>query len=59
MKRKKICSADAENICKGKSKTNACVSIEQYNKELEEAKRQIESGNFITQEELEKEIKQW
>ncbi len=35
------------------------ISIEQYNKELDEAEKQIESGCFITQEELEKEMKNW
>ena len=35
------------------------ISIEQYNKELDEAEKQIEAGNFITQEELEKEMKKW
>lgn len=34
-------------------------SIEQYNKELEMAEKQIESGNYIPQEELEKEMKKW
>jgi hypothetical protein len=35
------------------------ATIEQYNKELEEAEKQIEKGNFITQEELEKEMEKW
>jgi hypothetical protein len=35
------------------------VSIEQYNKELNEAEARIDKGEFITQEELEKEIKKW
>lgn len=35
------------------------ISIKQYNKELDEAEKQIETGNFITQEELEREMKQW
>lgn len=35
------------------------ISIEQYNKELEESEKQIEAGDFITQEELEKEMQQW
>ncbi len=35
------------------------ITIEQYNKELDEAEKQIESGSFITQEELEKEMKKW
>lgn len=35
------------------------VTIEQYNIELEEAERQIEAGDFVTQEELEKEMEKW
>lgn len=35
------------------------ITIEQYNKELDEAEKQIESGSFVTQEELEKEMKKW
>jgi hypothetical protein len=35
------------------------ISIEQYNKELDEANARIESGEFITQEDLEKEASQW
>lgn len=35
------------------------ITVEQYNKELEEADKQIESGNFITHEEMEKEMEKW
>ena len=35
------------------------ISVEQYNKELEAAEKEIESGNFITQEDLEKEMDKW
>jgi hypothetical protein len=35
------------------------ISIEQYNRELDEAEKQIEAGNFITQEDLEKEMETW
>lgn len=35
------------------------ISIEQYNQELEEAEKEIEEGNYITHEELEKEMKKW
>lgn len=34
-------------------------TLEEYNRELEEADRRIESGHFITQEDLEKEMKTW
>lgn len=32
------------------------ITVEQYNKELDEAEKQIEAGNFITHEEMEKEM---
>ena len=35
------------------------ISIEQYNKEIDEAEREIENGNYYTQEEVEKRAKEW
>ncbi len=35
------------------------VTIEQYNKELDEAEAEFEDGAFISQEEMLKQIKQW
>ena len=35
------------------------ITVEQYNKELEKAERQIDEGKFTTQEDLEEEVKQW
>ena len=35
------------------------TTIEQYNKELEAADRQIDKGWFVTQKELEKEMQKW
>lgn len=35
------------------------ISIEQYNKELEISEKEIESGNFYTQEQVQKRISQW
>lgn len=35
------------------------TSLEDYNRELDEANARIESGKFITQEDLEKEASQW
>jgi hypothetical protein len=35
------------------------ISVAQYNKELEEAEKRIESGQFITQESLREEAKEW
>ena len=35
------------------------ISIEQYNKELDDAELEIDRGDFITQEELKKQMKEW
>jgi hypothetical protein len=35
------------------------ITTEQYNRELDEANARIDSGKFITQEDLEKEAAQW
>jgi hypothetical protein len=35
------------------------ISIEDYNKEIDEALAQVKAGNYVTQEELEKEMEQW
>ena len=35
------------------------VSIEQYNRELDEAMQRIEKGDFTSLEELEKEMRSW
>jgi hypothetical protein len=35
------------------------ISIDQYNKELDEAEARIDSGVFFTQEEIEKMAKEW
>lgn len=35
------------------------ISVEQYNKELQEANERIEKGEFVTMEELLKEMKTW
>ena len=44
---------------KTRKKKQERISIEQYNKELEKSEKQIEVGNFTTQEELEKEMEKW
>ena len=44
---------------KTRTENTSRISIEQYNKELDEAEKQIEDGNFITQEEMEKEMAKW
>lgn len=40
-------------------KNEGRISIDQYNQELDEANARIDSGKFITQEDLEKEAAQW
>lgn len=40
-------------------KNEGRISIEQYNKELDEANVRIDAGEFITQEDLEKEASKW
>jgi hypothetical protein len=43
-----------EEIIKGQH-----ISIEQYNKEIDEAEADFANGDFITQEAMLKKIKQW
>lgn len=43
----------------GRKKTGKRVSIEQYNKEIDEAVTRVEEGDFYTQEEIEKMSKDW
>ena len=40
-------------------KNEGRISIEQYNRELDEADARIERGEFFTQEEVEKMAKEW
>ena len=40
-------------------KNEGRISIEQYNRELDEANARIESGKFVSQEDLEKEAARW
>lgn len=35
------------------------ISIEEYNKEIDEAIAEAEAGNYITQEEMEKQAAKW
>ena len=48
-----------KTFLKGRKQTPERISIEQYNKELEESERGIEAGHVTTQEELEKEMEKW
>ncbi|HMI64396.1 MAG TPA: hypothetical protein VK517_00060 [Cyclobacteriaceae bacterium] len=40
-------------------KNEGHISLEQYNRELDAANARVESGKFITQEDLEKEAARW
>lgn len=40
-------------------KNEGRISIEQYNKELDEADAEIEKGDFLSHEEAMKEIRSW
>jgi len=35
------------------------ISLEQYNKEIDEAMSRIDAGKYLTQEEVEREAKSW
>ncbi len=35
------------------------LTLEAYNQRLEDAEKQIEAGNYISQEDLEKEVESW
>lgn len=41
------------------TETRESVSIEEYNKELDDAMERINNGNFTTFEELQSEMKSW
>lgn len=40
-------------------KNEGRISIEDYNRELDEADSQIEKGNFISHDELKKQMQSW
>lgn len=40
-------------------KNEGRISVEQYNKELEEAENEIEKGEFILHDDLKKQMKAW
>ena len=44
---------------KKQKETPGHISIEQYNKEIDEALAEVEAGNYITQEEMEKRAAKW
>ena len=40
-------------------KNEGRISIEQYNREIEEAEKRVDKGDFFTQDEVEKMAKEW
>lgn len=48
-----------KTFLKGRQTNPERISIEQYNKELDEAMRRIDEGKFTTIDDLEKEIQEW
>jgi alkyl hydroperoxide reductase subunit AhpF len=44
---------------KGREMTVSRISIEQYNKEIDEAIARVEAGEYYTQEEVERVAKEW
>lgn len=56
---KKSLLAMIKSFLKSGSEPLERVTIEQYNKELDEAMNRIDGGAFTTMEALEKEMQQW
>lgn len=48
-----------KTFLKGRSEDTVRISIEQYNREIDEALAEAEAGDFITQEEMEKKAAKW
>jgi hypothetical protein len=48
-----------KTFVKGREKKAPRISIEQYNKEIDEAIARVEAGEFYTHEEVEQMSKEW
>jgi len=48
-----------KTFVKGREKKATRISIEQYNKEIDEAIARVEAGEFYTHEEVERMSKEW
>lgn len=48
-----------KTFLKSRNKKVSRISIEQYNKEIDDAIARVEAGEFYTQEEVEKMSKEW
>lgn len=58
-KEKKSVLQMIKTFLQGRKETPVPTSIEQYNREIDDAMARIDAGSFITQEDLEKEAEQW
>jgi hypothetical protein len=58
-KQKETLLAMIKSFLKPGNNTPERISSEQYNKELDEANKRIENGEFVTMEALLKDIKTW
>jgi predicted transcriptional regulator len=48
-----------KTFLQGRKENDKYITLEQYNKELQEAEEEFERGDYITHDELLKQIKQW
>ena len=48
-----------KTFLKGRKMNISLISIEQYNKEIDEAIARVEAGEYYTQEEVERMAKEW
>jgi predicted transcriptional regulator len=48
-----------KTFLQGRKENDRSITMEQYNKELQEAEDEFERGEYITHDELLKQIKQW
>lgn len=47
------------SVIKSFAQAGERITIEQYNKEIEEAETEFENGDFISHEEMLRQMKQW
>ncbi|HEX3385627.1 MAG TPA: hypothetical protein VHS53_10585 [Mucilaginibacter sp.] len=48
-----------KTFVKGREKRSPRISIEQYNKEIDEAIARVEAGEYFTQDDVERMSKEW
>ena len=57
--RKKTVLLMRKTVLTGRQQTPQRISLEQYNREIDEVLAAFEAGNYITQEEMEKRAAKW